>query len=346
MIPAPIPSDETERMRELESLSMLDTPAEERFDRITRLAAKTFNVPIAIISLVDTSRQWFKSCFGLTVSETPRALSFCGHAIMSSEPMVVPDAKLDDRFHDNPFVTGEPFVRFYAGVPLTGSQGHRLGVLCVMDKQPRAFTMEDMQTLRDLAALAQEELRTTHIDQVYQRLLRERDNLRTQALVDSLTRLWNRAAILEVLELEIKRAANSRTSVGVVMADLDHFKEINDTYGHPVGDVVLLESARRIRSCLRPTDTAGRIGGEEFLAVLPGVEMSLALDISERIRAAMTREPMMTQRGIVSVTVSLGVGVTPKDRILASTAIMEQVDKALYDAKHAGRNCVRHCAFE
>ena len=197
-----------------------------------------------------------------------------------------------------------------------------------------------------MAALAQEELGITHINQIYHRLLREREQLRTQALVDSLTRLWNRAAILEILELELRRASKSHTSIGVAMADLDHFKRINDTHGHPVGDVVLLETARRIRSCLRPTDTAGRIGGEEFLVVLSGVELPLAVEITERIRAVMTNDKIITPQGIISITLSLGVGVTPKSGVLSAVSIMTQVDKALYEAKNAGRNCVRQCLLE
>jgi diguanylate cyclase (GGDEF)-like protein len=346
MIPPPIPPDEAARIEELKNLSILDTPAEERFDRLTRLAVKLFNVPIAMVSLVDSGRQWFKSCQGLAVSETPRSISFCGHAILSPDPLVITDAHLDPRFQDNPLVTGEPFVRFYAGVPLTGPQGHRLGVFCVIDRKPREFGAEDMKALKDLAALAQEELNVAQITQVHQRLLKERDDLRSQALVDSLTRLWNRAAILEILELELKRASQSRSCVGVAMADLDHFKGINDTYGHPVGDVALLETARRIRSSLRPTDTAGRIGGEEFLVVLPGIELPEALDVTERIRSSMTKDNIITPRGILSITLSLGVGVTPKDKVLSPASILTQIDKALYEAKNAGRNCVRQCVLE
>ena len=128
------PPDEAFRLRTLTSLSILDTPAEERFDRLTRLAQRLFNVPIALVSLIDSNRQWFKSCQGLDVRETPRDVSFCAHAILGNDLLVVPDAAADARFADNPLVTGEPFIRFYAGCPLKAPNGSLLGTLCVIDR--------------------------------------------------------------------------------------------------------------------------------------------------------------------------------------------------------------------
>lgn len=123
MLSPPFPPDEAARAQELENLHILDTPSEERFDRITRMAMRFFDVPVALVSLVDHKRQWFKSCQGLTVSETSREISFCGHAILSSEPLVVTDATQDPRFQDNPLVTGEPHVRFYAAIPSWDRKG-------------------------------------------------------------------------------------------------------------------------------------------------------------------------------------------------------------------------------
>lgn len=114
------PLDEANRLATLRGLNILDTPPEERFDRLTRLAQQLINVPIAVVSLVDSNRQWFKSCQGLDASETPRNISFCGHAILDNELFVIPDALLDTRFSDNPLVTGAPNIRFYAGQPLKG----------------------------------------------------------------------------------------------------------------------------------------------------------------------------------------------------------------------------------
>jgi GAF domain-containing protein len=137
---------------------MLDTPSEERFDRITRLAAALFSAPITLISLIDADRQWFKSTCGIDARETPRDESFCAHAVVSRAPMIVPDALLDDRFAENPAVIDLPRVRFYAGYPLFTSGGSCIGTLCLVDTRPRDFSERELTLLRDLAQLATGEL--------------------------------------------------------------------------------------------------------------------------------------------------------------------------------------------
>mgnify|MGYP002624027005 CR=1 FL=1 len=158
MQPAPTPADEAARLADLRGLQLLDTPPEERFDRITRLAAQVLEVPIAYIALIDDDRQWFKSKCGLTTDETGREVSFCGHAILDDEPLIIPDARQDERFHDNPLVTGDPHVVFYAGFPLQGRLGHNVGTLCMADSVPRDLNETQRATLTDLAALAEREL--------------------------------------------------------------------------------------------------------------------------------------------------------------------------------------------
>lgn len=152
------PENENARQAALDKLRILDTPPEARFDRLTRMAAKLLDAPIALISLVDRDRQWFKSCIGLDVSEAPRSLSFCGHALFDTQPLIVEDARKDARFFDNPLVTGDPHVRFYAGTPLHSADGHALGTLCVIDRKPRTLSEEDLQCLRDLADCAEEQM--------------------------------------------------------------------------------------------------------------------------------------------------------------------------------------------
>ncbi|WP_089717817.1 GAF domain-containing protein [Candidatus Entotheonella palauensis] len=161
---APIPEHEAQRILALHALKLLDTPAEERFDRITRLATKHFEVPIALISLVDSDRQWFKSCCGIALSETPRSISFCAYAILQDEILIVPDARLDPRFADNPVVTGAPYIVFYAGYPLTTLDGSHIGSLCLCDHQPRTLTPDQIDTLRDLARIIMSELNLIEID--------------------------------------------------------------------------------------------------------------------------------------------------------------------------------------
>jgi phosphoribosyl 1,2-cyclic phosphodiesterase len=159
--PAVAPDNEPERLNALNALGILDTEPEERFDRLTRLAAAMFDVPIALVSLVDSQRQWFKSCYGLSARETDRDSAFCAHAILSDEPLLVPDALLDARFADNPLVTGEPYVRFYAGQPLSLEDGSRAGTLCLIDNRPRDLDASSLRLLKDLALLVQRELRET-----------------------------------------------------------------------------------------------------------------------------------------------------------------------------------------
>lgn len=152
------PADEKDRIEALLRLGILDTPPEERFDRITRLAAQVLETPIALVSLVDKDRQWFKSRVGLEAKETPRNISFCGHAILGNDVFIVPDAGADPRFADNPLVTGDPSVRFYAGAALKTRTGHNIGTLCVIDRRPRELSPEKTRALEDLASLVVTEL--------------------------------------------------------------------------------------------------------------------------------------------------------------------------------------------
>jgi PAS domain S-box-containing protein len=161
-----LPENETQRVKELQKLKILDTPPEESFDRITRLAASVFDVPIALISLIDADRQWFKSCYGMPVRESSRSISFCSHAILEAGSLVVPDALDDARFADNPLVTGPPFIRFYAGYPLRTPDGHALGTLCIIDLKPRELTMEERESLRGMAIWAQNEVNAATLHRV------------------------------------------------------------------------------------------------------------------------------------------------------------------------------------
>jgi len=157
-LPAPLPKDEGQRLHALRGLQVLDTPAEERFDRYTRIAAQLFDVPIALVSLVDQDRQWFKSRHGLEVQQTPRETAFCAHAILDRTVLQVPDSLQDPRFADNPLVTGPPRVRFYAGAPLAAADGSLVGTLCLIDQRARQLDEQQLGLLRDLADLVEAEL--------------------------------------------------------------------------------------------------------------------------------------------------------------------------------------------
>ena len=161
---AAIPEDEERRLASLHAVQLLDTQPEERFDRITRLASALFNAPTALVSLVDENRQWFKSCYGLDMKETPRDSAFCSHVVYDREPIVIPDTFLDARFAENPLVTTEPRIRFYAGCPLILDDGACIGTLCVFDSRPRTLNGPDLARLRDLADLVVQEIRAPRPD--------------------------------------------------------------------------------------------------------------------------------------------------------------------------------------
>jgi GAF domain-containing protein len=172
-----IPFDEAKRLATLRGLNILDTPPEERFDRLTRLAMNLFDIPIALVSLVDSNRQWFKSCQGLDVSETPRNISFCGHAILDDQTLIISDALLDPRFSDNPLVTGAPKIRFYAGEPLRAHDGSRMGTLCIIDRRPHQLSPIERGSLRDLAILVENELDSLELRELATELLNSQNRL-------------------------------------------------------------------------------------------------------------------------------------------------------------------------
>ena len=154
----PIPENETDRLAALYALDILDTPQEDRFDRITRLASSLFQVPVSYIAFVDEDRQWFKSTCGLSATETGRDIAFCGYTILNNVPLIISDARADPRFADNPLVTGEPYIRFYAGYPLSTPAGYNVGTLCLVDQRPRELGEQERSLLTDLGQALEDQL--------------------------------------------------------------------------------------------------------------------------------------------------------------------------------------------
>jgi diguanylate cyclase (GGDEF)-like protein len=332
-------ADEAARLAKLASLGIFYTPAEERFDRITRVACQMFDVPIALVTLLSESCQWYKSVQGLPNNETPRELSFCGHAILREEAMIIPDARLDPDFADNPSVIESPFIRFYAGYPLR-YQGSPMGTLCLIDREPRQFSAAELDGLRSLAAWVESELQVSALSEAQTQLIVERDEARRDALLDPLTRTWNRKGLDELLPLELSHARRGQRRVALMLIDVDHFKQINDTYGHAAGDHSLREIAQHIRASVRASDVVVRYGGDEFL-VFAGIdgqdtEAVLAERIRERTAAGLLRF------GGESFPLSLSIGVASAcaSDDLEPARLIEEADEALYEAKAAGRNRV------
>lgn len=315
MITPPLPANEDVRVSMLHSLAILDTAPEERFDRVTRIARRVFDVPIALISLIDSQRQWFKSCIGVEVSETPRDISFCGHAILGEDILIVPDTRKDERFADNPLVTSGPGIRFYAGYPLKIADDIRVGTLCVMDTVPRHLTPEDIQLLRDLGNTTVQELRAV-----------------AAATTDDLTGLLNRRGFLSVAGQTIEVCRRTKTPVAVLYCDLDGFKSINDRFGHVVGDDVLRQFAAILRSTFRSSDVLARLGGDEFVIMLTKVDPSTIDAAMARIEKELAAFAHMTPHGY-SLGCSLGF-VTYEGHLLPDIGTMiAAADARMYAVK-------------
>ena len=256
MIVAPIPADDRLRLSALHDLNMLDTPAEERFDRITRLLTFVMQVPMAYIALIDADRQWFKSSCGLAMTQSSRAESFCGHAILSDEPMIIPDAAEDERFHDNPLVTGEPYVRFYAGQPLKGPLGHNVGTLCIADRRPRMLRDAEIETLREMARIVERELGLVEVVTLQRDLIAGQQHLFREL---SRAARYVRSLLPEPLDGPVRSRWRFEPSsqlggdfFGYDWIDSDHFvMYLLDVSGHGVGAALLsvsVANALRARS--------------------------------------------------------------------------------------------------
>jgi len=264
-----IPIDDANRVRALRALSLLDTLPEERFDRITRLARRALDVPVALISLVDRDRQWFKSRDGLNVAQTSRSISFCGHAILRDGPLIVTDAQVDLRFADNPLVLDEPHIRFYAGQPIHGPGRSRIGTLCVIDRRPRSFSEEEVALLTDLAAMVDREL-----------LLIE------QSTTDELTGLSNRLGFTTIATHVLDVCRRDRRGATVVDLALEDLKSFNDTHGRAAGDDVLRLFASLMLKHFRMADVIARFNGVEFAALCGGATAAQVVAPLEQVRRA------------------------------------------------------------
>jgi diguanylate cyclase (GGDEF)-like protein len=333
----PLPPEAQARIAALIGLNVLETPAEDRFDRITRIAVRLFKVPVSLINMVDRDRQWTKSAFRQDVVELERSDAFCACAIREQDVMVVPNALKDIRFSDNPLVTREPYIRFYAGCPLSAPDGHKIGTLCLIDHRPRDLNEMDRAVLRDLAHIVENELAVNRLGDVQARLIAERDEMERKSMVDGATRLWNRRSILEVFDRELRRIRRTRGMVGVVLAEVDGFDRFMGGRGEASGIDVLQDVARQLRLWTRPYDAIGRFGRETFLLVLPGCEAEAAASKGETIRRAVCA---LTVNGAETKPdrITLSVGVT--DGRGRMRALVRGAEMALRRAKRAGGNRV------
>jgi len=513
--------DETQRLLALQALNILDTPPEERFDRITRIAMQVFDVPFAMVSLVDAKRLWFKSSPGFYLTETSRAQSLCAYTILTDDVLMVEDTLQDPRSADKPWVTGEPRLRFYAGIAIKDSKGFNIGTLSILDHQPRKLTPEQLNILTALAKVAESEVNAADLSQVTAQLIQSRkqlhqavtrlrqneqlNRLRSQVLeliarseplneilaaivtgveleypemmcsillmdesgtklrlgaapsmpdfynqavdglaigdkvgscgtaaytgqriivediashpywapytelaaraqlascwsepivdpagkvlgtfaiyhreksaptsrdfylieqsaalasisieraqaskliwqqanFDGLTGLTNRNLMRELLKTALKNARRKRSKLALICLDLDHFKAVNDSLGHNIGDELLIECAKRLLACTRESDTVARLGGDEFLILLPDLgDETFTEEVAGNILAALS-QPFQLQQELVYVSASLGIAVFPDDATELDD-LLKNADQAMYGAKSAGRGCYHY----
>jgi diguanylate cyclase (GGDEF)-like protein len=333
--------DETPRPESLARSRSADATLDERFERITRLARRLMDTPIAIVSLFAANRRWSTCEPDLDESFASRCATLCARTIVEDDLLVVRDARRDARFAGNPLATDGAGVGFFAGCPLRGPDGSVLGTLCVADTGAKDVRMEDGACLRDLAAIAQGEFATAMQAALRDDLMDQIGAERRRAMVDPLTRLWNRDGIVDIMDRECGRLRRAGSACAVVMADVDHFKEINDAHGHPVGDEVLCEISGRIERAVRDIDAVGRYGGEEFLISLgSSPDARCAVEIAEGIRASVCESPVRTKAGPIRVTLTLGVAFAPPGGPCCTELLIDAADRALYAGKRNGRNRV------
>ncbi len=318
--PAVIPAEfdrvqEADRLAALRALHLLDTPPEDRYDRITRLARRVFDVPIALVSLVDADRQWFKSRQGLDGEQTPRTESFCSVAIEKQEILVVPDARLDRRFAHLPMVTGAPHIRFYAGRPLQAPGGQRVGTLCLVDTRPRNLSDEDADLLDDLACIAEQELTSAYMAQT-----------------DELTGLLNRRGFGLLARHALSLCQRMEQPACLLFFDLDQFKPINDGYGHAEGDRALREFAAILQGSFRQADVIGRLGGDEFAVLLTPSDEDIADRLLLRVQASVAEFNQERSPGY-ALQSSCGIVRYRPDRHTDLDDLLAEADAMMYQAK-------------
>jgi diguanylate cyclase (GGDEF)-like protein len=252
----------------------------------------------------------------------------------------VQDTRRDQSLCQHNLVLGAPYIRFYVAYPIHSSDNVVIGSICLIDYLPRTFGDEDRQLLADLAQVVERELHLRSMSETQRDLQRKNKNLRRKSLIDPLIGTWNRGAIMRILTIEAMRCSKMGVPLSLIVADLDFFKKINDTYGHPAGDAVLVKVASRLRSCIRPQEALGRYGGEEFLVVLPGSSYSTAMAVGERMRLAIASQPEIIGNAALSLTISAGVASTELFPGATADELISRADVALYVAKDSGRNRV------
>jgi diguanylate cyclase len=318
-----IPVDEQARLSELQSYGLLDTEADPRFDDICELARRLAGTEIGIISLVDANRQWFKSCVGapLGQQETPRRVSFCGHTILQREPLVINDARQDHRFADNPLVTGEPYVRFYAGFPLITANGFVVGSLCAISRNPHQLDEQQLDSLSRLAALTVQQLEylreSTILSRTQQGLEAERLQSSTGRLA-SLERLISRDQMVQMLELMFDMHLGSPFSL--MRCRFRDYERVNATLGGSIAEQFMDEAARRVLAAVPRSASVARFADAELVVLLPYEAAEADVQrVAERVIAFASH---VYRNGMQSLSMGVSIGLAIYLRNYESVEVM------------------------
>ena len=327
-------STETLELAEIHSLDTFCTPIEERFERITRLGRRALRVPVVAVTAISLDTQWFKSVCGWNVSQLQISESLCERTVEQCMTIIVPNLSKDPNYTTHSLVAGMPKFRFYAGVPLLNARRTIIGTLCALDVRPRRFSSSARQALSDLAVLAQRELLTVDLQNAQTELISKLSVARRQALLDPLTRIWNRRGGMMLLEATLERASRDGKSVAVFAVDVDDFKAVNDTFGHAAGDRALQMVARELLACLRDSDSVCRLGGDEFFLVIVGATREAINSIARRVGERIQRSVLSMGAGKeANISVSIGIEYGEPGCSVTAEGMLADADKALYDKK-------------
>lgn len=332
----PVSENEAERLKALAGYNILDTLPEQAFDDLTALAAYICKTPIALISLVDADRQWFKSKIGLKIRETSRESAFCSHTILQPEDiLVIPNAIKDDRFANNPLVRGNSKIRFYAGAPLVTPNGLSVGTLCVMDTVPRQLSYQQLDALRRLSrqAIAQMEL----IQEVRNRKQSEIEG-RQLSLTDDLTGLHNRRGFFVMAEQQLKIAHRMRLLCWVIFIDLDGLKQVNDTLGHEIGDALIIDAGQLLKQSFRNSDIVARLGGDEFIVFISSYFKD-ADSIQEYLQVNIANFNQQQNRRY-ELSMSMGIERYSPESNMSLEQLIAKSDELMYAHKRLKRQSV------
>jgi diguanylate cyclase (GGDEF)-like protein len=247
----PLSPNDTLRLQSRQSLRVLDTEPEERFDRFARLARKIFDVPIALVSLIEREREWFEAQYGIDIDVARGEPVDDASELAGEDLLVVNDVRADARFRANPIIAAAPNIRFYAGCPLRGPLGEHIGTFSLIDNEPREFTDHDVETLKEMAHMVEAEFSSTAL-----------------ATTDDLTGISNRRGFKAIATHALSAYEHAHRRATLVSFDLDGFKDINDDLGHEAGDRVLIDFARLLLKAFRDSAVVARLGGDEFCVLL------------------------------------------------------------------------------